>query len=80
MDVAAEIGRNPASKRQILILSVENAQTDAGQDGQTCLARPYSQARTETGNIHSLCSAGHDEQNWQPYPVDPYSDYPTYCT
>ena len=25
------------------------------------------------GNIHFLCSADH-EQDWQPYPVDPYSD------
>ena len=24
------------------------------------------------GNIHFLCSAD-DEQDWQPYPVDPYS-------
>ena len=27
----------------------------------------------EKGNIHFLCSANH-EQDWQPYPVDPYSD------
>ena len=25
-------------------------------------------------NIHFLCSADH-EQDWQPYPVDPYSCY-----
>ena len=31
-----------------------------------------SQARTGTGNIHVPCSADH-EQDWQPYPVDPYS-------
>ena len=32
------------------------------------------------GNIRFPCSADH-EQNWQPYPVDPYSaicDNPTY--
>ena len=29
------------------------------------------------GNIHYLCSAEH-EQIWQPYPVDPFSDYYTY--
>ena len=34
------------------------------------------------GNIHFLCSADH-EQDWQPYPVDPYSaiicdDHTTY--
>ena len=26
------------------------------------------------GNIHFSCSADH-EQDWQPYPVDPYSCY-----
>ena len=34
------------------------------------------------GNIHFPCSADH-EQNWQPYPVDPYSaicDDRTYCS
>ena len=25
------------------------------------------------GNIHFLCSADDHEQDWQPYPVDPYS-------
>ena len=33
------------------------------------------------GNIHFPCSADH-EQDWQPYPVDPYSaicDEHTYC-
>ena len=27
------------------------------------------------GNIHFPCSADH-EQDWQPYPVDPYSSMP----
>ena len=57
MDVAAEIGRNPAIKHQILNLSVENEQTEGGRDGQTCLARPNSQARTGTGKyLFSLFS------------------------
>ena len=33
------------------------------------------------GNVHFPCSADH-EQDWQPYPVDPYSaicDDHTYC-
>ena len=30
------------------------------------------QAGTGQGNIHFPCSADH-EQDWQPYPVDPYS-------
>ena len=31
-----------------------------------------SQARTGTGEYYFPCSADH-EQDWQPYPVDPYS-------
>ena len=38
----------------------------------TRLARPNSQARTGTGEYSFPCSADH-EQDWQPYPVDPYS-------
>ena len=34
--------------------------------------RPNSQARTVQENTHFPCSADH-EQDWQPYPVDPYS-------
>ena len=45
-----------------------------GIDYRTRLARPNSQARTRTGNINFPCSADH-EQDWQPYPVDPYSCY-----
>ena len=29
------------------------------------------------GNVHFPCSADH-EQDWQPYPVDPYSATPEY--
>ena len=47
-------------------------QADAGRDGWTRLARPNSQARTGTGEYYFPCSADH-EQDWQPYPVDPYS-------
>ena len=25
------------------------------------------------GNTHFPCSADHDDRDWQPYPVDPYS-------
>ena len=40
-------------------LSMENEQAEAGWDGRTRFARPNSQAD--------------HEQDWQPYPVDPYS-------
>ena len=50
---------------------MENERADAGQDVLTRLARPNSQARTGTGDVIFPCLADH-EQNWQPYPVDPY--------
>ena len=67
MDAAAELGRNPVSKHQI--------QPEYGDERLTRvnpLARPNSQARTGTGEYYFPCSADH-EQDWQPYPVDPYS-------
>ena len=71
MDAAAELGRNPVSKHQIQPEDGDE-QADAGRDGRTRLARPNSQARTGTGEYYFPCSADH-EQDWQPYPVDPYS-------
>ena len=47
-----------------------NERADAGRDCRTRLTRPNSQARTRTGKY----SADH-VQDWQPYPVDPYSCY-----
>ena len=48
MDAAAELGRNSVSKHQIQPEHGDE-QADAGRDCQTRLARPYSQARTQTG-------------------------------
>ena len=39
----------PMSKHTRFCQSVENEWADAGRDGQTCLVRPNSQARTGTG-------------------------------
>ena len=72
MDAAAKIDRNPVSKRTKFSLSVKNEQADAGRDGRTHLARPNSQARTGTGEYCFSLFSLH-EQDWQPYPVDPYS-------
>ena len=74
MDAAAELGRNPVSKT-ISSLSMEMSRLT--RDGTT--AEPVSQdqiLRRERGqgNIHFPCSADH-LQDWQPYPVDPYSCY-----
>ena len=71
MDAAAELGRNPVSKHQIQP-EYGDEQADAGRDGWTRLARPNYQARTGTGEYYFPCSADH-EQDWHPYPVDPYS-------
>ena len=75
MDAAAELGRNPASKHHI---QPENGdeQADARRDCRTRLARPNSQARTNADREIFIfpCSADH-VQDWQPYPVDPYSFY-----
>ena len=70
MDAAAELGRNPVSKRQIQP-EYGDEQTDA-RDGKT---EPVSQdqiLRRERGqgHIHFPCSADH-VRDWQPYPVDP---------
>ena len=73
MDAAAERGRNPVSKHQVQP-DYGDEQADAGRDCRTRLARPNSQARTRTGKYSFSCSADH-EQDWQPYPVDPYSCY-----
>ena len=72
MDAAAELGRNPVSKHQIQREYGEMSRLT--RDGT---AEPVSRdqilrhARGQ-GNINFLCSADH-EQDWRPYPVDPYS-------
>ena len=72
MDAAAELGRNPVSKHHIQPEYGEMSRLT--RDGT---AEPVSRdqilrhARGQ-GNIIFPCSADH-EQDWQPYPVDPYS-------
>ena len=73
MDAVAEIGRNPVSKHQIQPEYVEMSRLT--RDGT---AEPVSRDQIlrhvrGQGNIHSPCSVDH-EQDWRPYPVDPYSD------
>ena len=58
MDAVAQIGKNPVSKHQIQLLSVENEQADAGRDGRTCLSRPNnSQARTGDREKYTISSS-----------------------
>ena len=51
MDVTAETGKNPVSKRQTQP-EYGDEQADAGRDCRTRLARPNSQARTGTGKYY----------------------------
>ena len=72
MDAAAELGRNPVNIRTRFSLSMEMSRLM--RDGT---AEPVSRdhiLRHERGQekIIFSCSADH-EQDWQPYPVDPYS-------
>ena len=48
VDAIAESGRNPVSEYQIS-LSIDEKRADTERDGQTRLARPNYQARTERG-------------------------------
>ena len=70
MDAAAELGRNPTSKHQIQPECMSRPTRDGTAEP---VSRDQILRRRERGqgNIHFPCSADH-EQDWQPYPVDPY--------
>ena len=73
MDAAAELGRNPVVTRFSLRMEMSRLTRDG-------TAEPVSQdqilrrERELQGNIHFPSSADH-VQDWQPYPIDPYSCY-----
>ena len=74
MDAAAELGRNPVSRHQIQP-EYGDGQADAGRETAEPISRDQILKRERgQGNIIFPCSADH-EQDWQPYPVDPYSCY-----
>ena len=70
MDAAAELGKNPVSTRFSLSMEMSRLTRD-GTAGPVSRDQILRHARGH-GNIHFPCSADH-EQDWQPYPVDPYS-------
>ena len=75
MDAVVESGRNPVSKHQTQP-ELDNDQADAGQDGRTkpvSRETKFSGANEDREMFISPCSADHHEQDWQPYPIDPYS-------
>ena len=71
MDAAAELGRNPVRKHQISLSMEMSRLTRDGTAGPVSRDQILRHARGQ-GNINFPFSADH-EQDWQPYPVDPYS-------
>ena len=71
MDAVAELGKNPISKHQIQPGYVDE-QADAGRE--TVSRHQILRRERGQGNIRFPSSAN-PEQDWQPYPVDPYSCY-----
>ena len=70
MDAAAELGKNSVSTRFSLSMEMSRLTRDG-------MAEPVSRDQIlrharGRGSISFPCSADH-EQDWQPYPVDPYS-------
>ena len=75
MDASAEFGRNPVvSKHDIQLEFIEI--TRLTRDGTTETVSRDQILRRERGQgrINFPCSADR-EQDWQPYPVDPYACY-----
>ena len=72
MDAAAELGRNPVSTR--FSLSMEISRLARAGTAETVSRDQILRHERGQGNIHFPCSADH-EQDWQSYPVDPYSCY-----
>ena len=74
MEAAVESGRNLVSKHQPIRFSLSVRVSGLTWDGT---AEPVSRDQIlrrerRQGNIYFPCSAD-QEQDWQPYPVDPYS-------
>ena len=55
-------------------LRVEMSRLTRDGTADTVLRDQILRRERGQGNIHFPCSADH-EQDWQPYPVDPYSCY-----
>ena len=72
MDAVTELGRNPVSIR--LNLSIEMSRLTRDGTAEPVSRDQILRRKRGQGNVHFLCSAEH-EQDWQPYPVDPYPCY-----
>ena len=71
MDAAAELGRNPVRSTRFSLSMEMSRLTRDGTAEPVSRDQIFRHARGQ-GNVHFPCSADHD-QDWQPYPVDPYS-------
>ena len=69
MDAAAELGRNPVKVSTRFSPSTEMSRLARDGTTEKILRRERGQ-----GNKYFPCSAD-QEQDWQPYPVDPYPCY-----
>ena len=72
MGAARELGRNSVSTRFSLSMEMSRLTQD-GTAEPVARDQIFMHERGQ-GNIHFSCSADH-VQDWQPYPVDPYSCY-----
>ena len=72
MDAAAELGRNPVSKHQIQPEYGEMSRLTRDGTAEPVSRDQILRHTRGQGNIIFPCPADH-EQDWQPYPVDPYS-------
>ena len=72
MDAAAGFGRNPVRTRFNMSMEMSRL-TRAGTAEPASRDQILGRERGQ-GKIHFPCSAD-NEQDWQPYPVDPYSCY-----
>ena len=79
MDAAAEIGKNLASKHQIQPGGWRMSRLTRDGTAETISRDQILKHERGQGSIYLPCSADH-EQDWQPYPGDPYSAICNYRT
>ena len=71
MGAAAELGRNLVRTRFSRSMEMSRLTRDGTAEESVSREQILRRERGQE-NIHYPCSADH-EQDWQPYPVDPYS-------
>ena len=72
MDATVEIGRNPVKKHQTSSRVWRMSRLPWDGTAEPVYRGQMLRHERGQGNVHFPYSADH-EQDWQPYPVDPYS-------